>query len=169
MTWTVTGASVIKCCYAATGMYVTAAAALLRGLANTRTSLSHQTTRRRDTKSPEASAAAWQAPPASPASASRVRTSAPHAAERSCSSNVATPGALRACPARAHGTASPLAVVPIGRRSQESISPRSVRDRGRVSGPEIDLDAQTACAGRFLLYIVALSVLPRATRALPNR
>ena len=44
------GASVIKCCYAATGMYVTAAAALLRGLANTRTSLSHQTTRRRDTK-----------------------------------------------------------------------------------------------------------------------
>ena len=44
------GASVIKCCYAATGMYVTAAAALLRGLANTRTTLSHQTTRRRDTK-----------------------------------------------------------------------------------------------------------------------
>ena len=44
------GASVIKCCYAATGMYMTAAAAVLRKSANARTSLSHQTTRRRDTK-----------------------------------------------------------------------------------------------------------------------
>ena len=31
------GASVIKCCYAATGMYMTAAAALRRASANTRT------------------------------------------------------------------------------------------------------------------------------------
>ena len=45
-----TGASVIKCCYAATGMYTTAEAAVLRKSANTRTSLSHQTTRRRDSK-----------------------------------------------------------------------------------------------------------------------
>ena len=45
------GASVIKCCYAATGMYMTAAAALLCESANTCTSsLSHLTTRRRDTK-----------------------------------------------------------------------------------------------------------------------
>ena len=44
------GASVIKCCYAATGMYMTAAAAVLRESANTRTSLSHLATRRRDTK-----------------------------------------------------------------------------------------------------------------------
>ena len=44
------GASVIKCCYATTGMYMTAAAAVLRESANTRTSLSHKTTRCRDTK-----------------------------------------------------------------------------------------------------------------------
>ena len=44
------GASVIKCCYAATGMYMTAAAALLRRSANIRTSLSHEIRRRRDTK-----------------------------------------------------------------------------------------------------------------------
>ena len=46
----VTGASVIKRCYAATGMYMTVAAAVLRESANTRTSLSHMATRRRDTK-----------------------------------------------------------------------------------------------------------------------
>ncbi len=44
------GASVIKCCYAATDMYMTAAAAALCESANTRTSLSHLATRRRDTK-----------------------------------------------------------------------------------------------------------------------
>ena len=44
------GVSVIKCCYAATGMYMTVAAALLFESANTCTSLSHLTTRRRDTK-----------------------------------------------------------------------------------------------------------------------
>ncbi len=46
----VLGASVIKCCYAATGMCMTAAAAVLRKSANASTSLSHQTTRRTDTK-----------------------------------------------------------------------------------------------------------------------
>ena len=44
------GASVIKCCYAATGMYMTAAAAVLRASANASTSLSHNTTHRRDSK-----------------------------------------------------------------------------------------------------------------------
>ena len=44
------GASVIKCCYAATGMYMTAAAAILRELASVSTSLSDETRLRRDTK-----------------------------------------------------------------------------------------------------------------------
>ena len=44
------GASVIKCCYAATGMYMMAADAVLRESANASTSLSHETTRRRNTK-----------------------------------------------------------------------------------------------------------------------
>ena len=44
------GASVIKCCYAATGMYMTAAATVLRESANVSTSLSHRATRRGDTK-----------------------------------------------------------------------------------------------------------------------
>ena len=44
------GASVIKCCYAATGMYMPAAAAILRELASVRTSLSDETRLRRDTK-----------------------------------------------------------------------------------------------------------------------
>ena len=44
------GASGIKCCYAATGMYMTAAAAVLRASANASTSLSHNTTHRRDSK-----------------------------------------------------------------------------------------------------------------------
>ena len=43
-------ASVIKCCYAATGMYMYMTAAVLRKSANASTSLSHQTTRRTDTK-----------------------------------------------------------------------------------------------------------------------
>ena len=46
----VSGASIINYCYAATGMYMTAAAAVLRESANTRTSRSHKTTRRTDTK-----------------------------------------------------------------------------------------------------------------------
>ena len=44
------GASVIKCCYAATGMYMMVAAAVLRKSANASTPLSHKTTRRTDTK-----------------------------------------------------------------------------------------------------------------------
>ena len=47
---TTLGASVIKCCYAATGMYMTAAAAILRELASVSTSLSDATRLRRDTK-----------------------------------------------------------------------------------------------------------------------
>ena len=43
-------ASAIKCCDAVTGMDMTAAAAVLRESANTRTSLSHMTTHRRHTK-----------------------------------------------------------------------------------------------------------------------
>lgn len=46
----VSGASVIKCCYAATGIYMTAAAALLRESASVSTPHSHGTRRRRDTK-----------------------------------------------------------------------------------------------------------------------
>ena len=56
------GASAIKCCYAATGMYMTVAAGVLRESGNTRTSLSHKTARRRDAagtgRYPERSAAA---------------------------------------------------------------------------------------------------------------
>ena len=68
------GASVIKCGYAATGMYMTAAADVLRESANTRTSLSHKTTRRTDTRDvPQG-----QPRVASPACIAGVRVSCPN-------------------------------------------------------------------------------------------
>jgi hypothetical protein len=59
------GASVIKCCYAATGMCMIAAAAVLRESANTRTSLSHKTARRGEHLDPRASACPHGRGPAS--------------------------------------------------------------------------------------------------------
>ena len=102
------GASVIKCCYAATGMYMTAAAAILRELASVSTSLSDETRLRRDTKMSRRVSRRV----ASPACIAGVRISRPnfsgHGVERSCSSSAAVRGAPRACPSTAHGRASVL-------------------------------------------------------------
>ena len=68
------GASVIKCCYAATGMYMTAAAAILRELASVSTSLSDDTRLRRDTKMSRRVSRRV----ASPACIAGVRVSRPH-------------------------------------------------------------------------------------------
>ena len=158
-----TGASVIKCCYAATGMYMMAADAVLRESANASTSLNHETTRRRNTKMSRRVSAAWQAPPASQESASRVRTSAPHAVDRSGSSSAAAREAPRACRSRAHGesvrldrSAARCRMVRFNRsmndvftvdESSECVSASSNRQAAPIHRPSVDPPHAIMAAG----------------------
>ena len=84
----------------------------------------------------------------------RVRTSAPLAVERSCSSNVVSPGAHRACPARANGTAirrdkeaDPCRMVRFRRlmndvftvdESSEGVSAWAKRKAAPITNPSVD-------------------------------